>query len=47
MANRRTMACGKQILAIGQEGSQRDIEEREKTCAQCDKEIFCSIRLKK
>lgn len=36
MANKRTMKCGHQVYAIGQEGSQADKKEKRDACLMCE-----------
>jgi hypothetical protein len=37
----RQLFCGKDIIAIGQEGSFADYRERVQTCFKCSESIFC------
>ena len=43
MANNRRMKCGKQILAIGQEGSLADLDNKINECAKCLKNYDCGL----
>ena len=47
--NTRKMECGKEVLAIGQEGSLKDLENKLNTCFNCVDCIGClkSIHLTK
>lgn len=41
MANKRLLACGKEILAIGQEGSFADAQNKIEKCFSCDNNLGC------
>lgn len=41
MANKRKMACGKEYLAIGMEGSMADLHEQYLTCHECEYHDCC------
>ena len=42
MANKRNMECGVEILAVGQEGSMKDINARLAVCAECSRFVSCA-----
>jgi len=41
MANQRVLECGKEVLAIGQDGSLADLESKINVCFNCSQYIGC------
>jgi hypothetical protein len=41
MANKRSLSCGKEVFAIGQEGSIKDLENKLSLCFNCENSVSC------